>query len=168
MLAILTSIAVPALGNLFSRSHTKSTATLFQDDLRQARYESRSRSNEIITFCAIASKVKNKLINCSTVQGYKYGWLWYTGTGSNAILLGKNYAVSENSITVTPLINFLIEFQKTRVTLWDKDDAGTRSVIPVPYGTPATTYPSVTFSDSSNRSSVVVFDETGRTSLKHH
>ncbi len=168
ILAIVTALAVPALGNLFSRNQTRTAALFFQDDLRQARYEARSRTNDTITFCAIANATKSEAINCDTTQGYKFGWLWYsTDTGGNDSLLGKNYAASDGEVTVTPTINFLIEIEKNDLTLWNSSVP--RAVISIPYHVGADrTYPAISFTNSGNRSSVVTFDETGRTSVIHN
>lgn len=164
VLATLVALGMPALGNLFSRNYTRAAANDFMDDLRLARYESRTRSNSTITFCAIGSPVKNDSINCDTNEGYVHGWLWFTGSE----LLGKNYAVSDNDISVTPLINFRVELRRGQVTLWNKDDAATRSEIMIPYDVSGeATYPSISFNDSTGRRSIIVFDETGRTTVNH-
>ena len=169
MLAVITAIAVPRLGNLLSRNYARTAATFFQGDLRQARYEARSRSNDTVMFCAIASGTQNDLINCNTINGFVNGWLWYyIDSDGNEVLLGKNYAVSQNNVTVSPLINFAVQINKNTTTLWNKDD-GTRTEITIPFtGGGGPIYPAITFSDSNGKSSVVVFDETGRTSLNHN
>ena len=134
------------------------------DDLRQARYESRTRSNSVITFCAIGSAVRDDTINCDTNEGYEHGWLWFTGS----TLLGKTYVANENTVSVSPLINFRVELIRGQLTLWNKDDTATRSEITIPYDVSGeATYPSISFSDTTGRTSVVVFDETGRTSVNH-
>lgn len=167
VLSVLTALAIPALGNLLSRNQARSVATSFQDDLRLARYEARSRTNSVVTFCSIASSVKDPTsINCSTAQGYVNGWLWYTGT----TLLGKNYAPLDATISVTPNINFLVEIEKNTTSLWSTDNPDrTNDGINIPYGPVGNlTYPSITFADTSGRSSAVEFNETGRTTLKHN
>jgi prepilin-type N-terminal cleavage/methylation domain-containing protein len=168
VLAVLAALAIPALGNIFSRNQTRTAAIFFQDNLRQARYEARSRTNDTVTFCAISNSTKSDIISCDTTQGYGFGWLWYyTDTDGNNVLLGKNYAASDGEVTVSPTINFLIEIQKNNVTLWNSDNLP-RAEIPIPYPVgPDLTYPTITFNDSSNRNSVVVFDKTGRTSVLH-
>ncbi len=169
ILAILAALTIPALGNIFSRNQTRTAAIFFQDNLRQARYEARSRTNDTVTFCAISNSTKSDAINCDTNQGYGFGWLWYyTDTDGNDVLLGKNYAASDGEVTVAPTINFLIEIQKNDVTLWNSDNLPRAEItIPYPVG-PDLTYPAITFNDSSNRNSVVVFDETGRTRVLHN
>lgn len=167
VLGVLAALAIPALGNLLSRNQARSVAISFQDDLRLARYDARSHSNSVVTFCSIASSVKNPTsINCGTAQGYTNGWLWYTGT----TLLGKNYAPLDAATGVTPTLNFLVEIAKNNTTLWNKDNPDRNSdEISIPYGPVGNpTYPSITFSDTSGTSSIVEFNETGRTSVKHH
>ena len=163
ILAVIVAVGIPTLGNLYSRNHTRAMANMFHDDLRDARYDSRTRSNDIITFCAIASPVKNETINCSTTEGYVYGWLWFTGT----TLLGKNYGVVDTGINVTPVVNFRVEMRKGQVPLWNRD-VEPRTEIDIPFdlsGTP--TFPAIAFSDNSGRRSIVEFDATGRTTVTH-
>jgi prepilin-type N-terminal cleavage/methylation domain-containing protein len=162
VLSILAALAIPSLGSLLNRNYTRSAATSFQDDLRLARYEARTRSKDIVTFCAIASSVKDTNINCSATDGYNAnGWLWYAGTvGTDAVLLGKNYAPLDSGVSVTPNFNFFIEIEKSKTTL---RDVTTLNEIPIPSGA---TYPSITFSGTSGRDAAVVFNETGRTSLE--
>jgi prepilin-type N-terminal cleavage/methylation domain-containing protein len=162
VLSVLVSLAIPALGNLLNRNSTRSAATSFQDDLRLARYEARTHTKDTVTFCAIASSVKDTNINCSATEGYNAnGWLWYAGTaGTDAVLLGKNYAPLDSGVSVTPNFNFFIEIEKNKTTL---RDVGSLSEIPIPSGA---TYPSITFSGTSGPSASIVFDETGRTRLE--
>lgn len=162
VMVIVVGLAIPALSNLFSRNQTRAAANLFMDDLRQARYESRTRSNSTVSVCAIGSAVKDNTINYDTNEAYEHGWLWFTGT----TLLGKNHAVSDGNVSVTPLINFRVELRRGQLALWNKDDVATRSEITIPYDVSVeTTYPSISFSDTTGRTSMVVFDETGRTTV---
>lgn len=167
VLAVLVSLAIPAMSGLMSRNQVKTAANKFQDNLRQIRYESRSRGNTPITLCAIKNSTRDNTINCDANAGFKYGWLWYSGTE----LLGKTY-IDDNNVTIsvstTPTSAFskfaVIDFRKGRPSLKDKNDAS----ISAPYNqTAPLTYPSLTFSANNEPKSIVIFDETGRTRVEH-
>ena len=148
VLAVLTAIAIPALGTLFSRNQTKAAAVLFRDDLRQARYESRTQSGSSITFCAANSD--KTTLGCDTASGFEYGWLWYLGgTLDSSSLLGESYSVNDNDVPVSVSANFSIELRKGNTLL-------------------SSPSPSITFGDASDRTSVITFDATGRTHLEHY
>ena len=165
VLAVLVSLAIPAMNGLMSRNQIKVAANQFQDNLRQIRYESRSRGNTIITLCAIKNSTRDNTRNCDANVGFKYGWLWYSGTE----LLGKTY-IDDNKVTIsvgtTPTSGnskfASIDFRKGRPTLKDNADAN----ILVPYAS-SLIYPSLTFSDDNKPKSIVIFDETGRTRVEH-
>ena len=167
VLAVLVSMAIPAMSGLMSRNQIKTAANQFQDSLRQIRYESRTRGNTIITLCAIKNSTRDNTINCDANIGFKYGWIWYSGTE----LLGKTYIDDDNvtiSVGTSPTSansKFAsIDFRKGRPTL--KNSGGTN--ISVPYNSTAPLiYPSLTFSADNAPTSIVIFDETGRTRVEH-
>jgi len=170
VLAVLVSLAIPAMSSLMSRNQIKTAANQFQDNLRQVRYESRTRGNTPVILCAIKNSTRDNSLDCDASVGFKYGWLWFSGSE----LLGKTY-IDDNKVTIsistTPTSSnskfASISFVKGRPTLIDTNSLS----ISIPYNqtTPPTPliYPSLTFSDGDAPKSIVIFDETGRTRVEH-
>lgn len=166
ILAVLSTLAIPAMGNLYNRNQTKAAAILFQDNLRQARYESKTQSNASVTFCAVKMSYarKTECVTNNNKRRFENGWQWFIDINSNGtyeksngdIMLGNTYESHDNDIDI--LVSDRILNNSIRYT-------GGRSTILSSGSDPIT--PFVTFTDNKGGANTVYFDQTGRSSIKH-
>ncbi len=167
VIAILSGIAVPAIGGLLDRNRTKAAAIQFQDNLRQARYESKTHSIVSVTFCALQASSAQKTV-CATsdnVQEFKNGWQWFVDMDSDGIyeladgdqMLGNTYEADDNDLNI--LVSDAIENNAIRYT-------NGKGYIQKANNTTTIT-PSITFTNKKGGTSTIYFDLSGRSTMKH-
>lgn len=172
VIAILSAVAAPTLANLLDRNRTKTVANLFQDNLRLARYDSKTRSNDIIVFCAVRSRNKERCVGNNNKTRFSNGWQWfiendtppnYQYNPATDVLLGNTFdsdpqgASHDISIEVTTPDSIF----RNRLIF----NKGTASIINPRRNTIT---PIITFTNREGRTSSVSFDATGRSTLQHH
>ncbi len=169
VIALLSTIAIPAVGNLFDRNRTKSVAILFQDSLRQARYESRTHSNASVTFCAVQANInrKTRCVTNDNKRRFENGWQWFVDNNGNGTyepadndeLLGNTYESDQLDMDILvsdKIENNAIIYTNGKAYI-EKANSATGSAI-TPY---------VTFTNKQGGTSTVYFDNTGRSTLEH-
>jgi len=167
VIAILSGIAVPAIGGLLDRNRTKAAAIQFQDNLRQARYESKTHSTASITFCALETSYSEKT-KCIASNGkfrFQNGWQWFVDNNGDGAyttadgdrLLGNSYEADDNDITIevsVRILNNAITYNNGKATILKANNSNVIT-------------PFVTFTNKSGGTSTVYFDDTGRSTLEH-
>ena len=171
IVGVLTAIAAPELARIINQNQTKAAAVLFQDNLKQARYDSKTRSNSTVVFCAVKASLgaKQSCVENNSKIRFSNGWQWFVDRNNNFqydeaagdILLGNTYEVDlrELDIAVAASSNKIllnrVVFNNGEPTIVDPNGV---SIAPV-----------IEFTDANGRrSSTVTFDVTGRTTLRHN
>ena len=175
--AILSTLAAPSLAGLLKHNKVKSAAILFQDNLRQARYESKTRSNSRVVFCAIQAGNTQKCVDSHSRVAFSNGWQWFVDEPDNngnynsildagEELLGNTFNVKTDKITVKiRTVPFQRRIAKNRIIFRKGKPAilaPTSHVI-----TPIVTFAEVTDIREALWKSTVSFDKTGRSTLRH-
>ena len=176
IVGVLTAIAAPSLSRIVNHNQTKAASILFQDNLRQARYDSKIRSNSTVVFCAVRSGLgaKEQCVDNDNKSRFSNGWQWFidntnppnfqydAGTDE---LLGNTYEVDLQDINIRVASPGPRIF-RNRVVFSN----GTPSIIKPPTATKPNgerIEPTIEFTDNMGRRSIVTFNITGRTTLQH-
>lgn len=169
VMAIISTIAIPAIGSIYDRNRTKTAAMLFQDDLRQARYESKTHSNSSVIFCAVKASYarKTECVTNDNIKRFQNGWQWFVDIDSDNtysetngdILLGNTYEADDNDLNI--LVSNKIENNTINYT------NGTAFIEKANTSTMEAITPFVTFTNKSGGVSTVYFDDSGRSTLRH-
>lgn len=158
VLVVIVSLAAPSMVGVLNRSNIKAAAAAFQDDMRRARYDSRTYNTSSVTLCSSKLNTKNSSLVCENSTKFVWGWLWFTGSS----LLGKSLVLDDNNVQACT-VPFSLQLSKGKVTIIDKDGA---SITP-PH--------SITFiggdddcASIAGANSVVTLNQFGRTTIAHN
>ena len=169
VIGVLSGIAVPAIGDLLDRNRTKAAAVQFQDNLRQARFESKIHTTATVSFCAVKASYARKTVcvtNNSLIR-FKNGWQWFVDIDGDGIyeaadgdrLLGNTYEADDNDLDIqvsARIDNNTIQYTNGKAHI---QKANALDVDPIT--------PFVTFTNKGGGFSTVYFDQSGRSTLTH-
>lgn len=169
VIAILSGIAVPAIGDLLDRNRTKAAAVQFQDNLRQARFESKIHTTATVSFCAVRASYAQKTVcvtNNSLVR-FRNGWQWFVDIDGDGVfdsadgdrLLGNTYEADDNDLDIlvsARIDNNTIQYTNGKAHI---QKANALDIDPIT--------PFVTFTNKGGGFSTVYFDLSGRSTLTH-
>lgn len=169
VMAVLSTIAIPAISDIYDRNRTKTAAVLFQDNLRQARYESKIHTTASVSFCAVKADYAKKTtcVTNDNIVRFRNGWQWFVDINGNGVydladgdrLLGNTYESADNGLNIVAsarIENNTINYTNGKAHI---QKANATDLDPIT--------PFVTFTNKSGGTSTVYFDLTGRSTLVH-
>lgn len=158
ILVVIAGLAAPAMKGVLDRSKIKTAASAFQDDIRSARYDSRTYNTSSVTFCSSKSNAKDRSLTCDNSVKFAWGWLWFTGNS----LLGKSLVLGDNNVQACT-VPFSLQITKGNVAILDKDGAAISPPLSVTFISADDNCASI-----ANANSVVTIGQFGRTTVLHN